>query len=592
MKKNLFYLAFIAILTVLFSTGCVKPELPGGETGESPVVINEAYSNGGRSTWGDIDWVELYNTSDEAADISGYVLSDKPDKIEKITLPANTIIPAHGFLLVEVDVAGGFGLSSGGDVVYLYNLEEQIVASIEFGALGIDQSIARVPDGSATLVVQQPTPGVTNNNFTVVPSISNVSHNPISPTSDEAVVVSATIVANEGAVIEAKLIFTVNAGNAQEIAMTLSGDVYTGTITAQAVGAEVAYKVRATNSVNGVAETSETEYTVRDAAVVDYTGLVINEIDGNGKFVELYNGSTAEISLAGVMLVKNETGNWWTGGATATIAAGGYYSIQTSGASTILGDDFATGSGNGISPKQILKFQLTKPDGTTELDAFVRTNGVGSWGDAATPQYDTTTPKYSFARCPDGIGAFGLAVPSCSAANPFTPVGPIVTDGGTITHYENIVINEVDGNKKFIELYNKGTEALSIGSLVIMKNISGNDPTLWYTCPDVNIPAGGYYTIAETSTTGLPSEVVLDGGGGISASKTVRFDLLNGAYVVDVFARVKADNVLDTGCSPNYSSTTPKYSFSRCADGGEFGLAVPTPHAANPATAVGPIVTE
>ena len=49
--------------------------------------------------------------------------------------------------------------------------------------------------------------------------------------------------------------------------------------------------------------------------IIDATAsaLVINEIDGNGKFVEIYNNSDKELSLEGVTLHKNEKGTWCTG---------------------------------------------------------------------------------------------------------------------------------------------------------------------------------------------------------------------------------------------------------------------------------------
>jgi spore coat protein CotH len=49
------------------------------------------------------------------------------------------------------------------------------------------------------------------------------------------------------------------------------------------------------------------------------------------------------------------------------------------------------------------------------------------WSDGCLPDYGKSDPKYSFSRCPDGTGDFGLAVPSCNAANPGTAAGPIVT---------------------------------------------------------------------------------------------------------------------------------------------------------------------
>ena len=140
--------------------------------------------------------------------------------------------------------------------------------------------------------------------------------------------------------------------------------------------------------------------------------LVINEVDGIGKFVEIYNNGTETESLAGLTLVKNETQTWWTGAAGLTLAPGKFYTIAQSGGAA--GADEYTGA-NGISPKQNLKFELKKSGGTV-MDNFVRTNGK-AWGDAVTPAYDATGTNYSFSRVPNGIGSFQLTVPSCNASN-------------------------------------------------------------------------------------------------------------------------------------------------------------------------------
>jgi hypothetical protein len=576
--KKILYITTICIMAIA-AISCLKDQPPViPDIVDSPIKLNEAYSNGGRSTFGDFDWVELYNTSDEAVDVSGYVLYDKIDKSEKITIPASTTIAAKGFLLVEVDVAGGFGLGSGGDMVYLDNNEGNLIDQIEFGALTPEQSYARNPDGSETFKVQTPTPGTSNNGAVAVPSITNLSHTPASPTNDDDVTISATVTAGEGTLSSVKVQWKLGNAAQTDIAMASNGDVYSATIDKQVAGATIEYSVVAVNSVGGETTVSG-NYAVRDANVVDYTGLVINEIDGNGKFVELYNSSSSDISLTGVTLVKNEIGIWWTGGA-VSISAGSYYTVAQTGQSTSCADE-STG-GSGISPKQNLKFQLKSPD-DTELDVFLRSNG-GNLGDAVTPAYDSGT-QYSFSRCPDG-GAFGLAIPSCNSANPSTPAGTIVTDGSAV-NYADLVINEVDGNGKFVEIYNNGTSSISLEGIVLYKN----QTTLWWTGgTTATIAAGGRYTIAQSG--GAVGADEYTGDGGISPKKTLKFELIApNNFHLDAFLRVKSDGVLDANCTPDYGSA-PQYSFSRCPDGtGDFGLATPSCNSANPATSAGDIET-
>lgn len=79
------------------------------------VVLNEIESSGGTPG----DWIELYNTSDQAISLDGAQLSDS-DNTHVYTIPANTTIAANGYYVVDIDsVSGGFGLGSD-DAVRFY----------------------------------------------------------------------------------------------------------------------------------------------------------------------------------------------------------------------------------------------------------------------------------------------------------------------------------------------------------------------------------------------------------------------------------------------------------------------------------------
>ncbi len=78
------------------------------------------------------DWVELYNPGGSTVNIGGWGLSDEQDTPMKWTFPANTIIPAGGYLVVMCDgreeangsssyLHAGFSLSASGEAVRLYN---------------------------------------------------------------------------------------------------------------------------------------------------------------------------------------------------------------------------------------------------------------------------------------------------------------------------------------------------------------------------------------------------------------------------------------------------------------------------------------
>lgn len=153
-------------------------QLANYTVGASNVIrlfINEVLSDGTKDV-SDPDWVEIYNGSDIAADISGYAFYDEGIKISggtkaKRILNAGTIIPSKGFIVQKTEYTGGeytveFGLSSTGDAVYLENTAGVLVTSLDFLTINLvgKKSYGRQPDGSANLVIfTTPTRGTSNN---------------------------------------------------------------------------------------------------------------------------------------------------------------------------------------------------------------------------------------------------------------------------------------------------------------------------------------------------------------------------------------------------------------------------------------------
>ncbi|MFO7617369.1 MAG: lamin tail domain-containing protein, partial [Bacteroidales bacterium] len=114
------------------------------------IKMNEIFSRG---TVENPDWIELFNASNFAADISGYKIYDsggnagtKPKK----EVPAGTTIPAGGFYVIVTDDAdaSGFGLSSGGEQVWLENTAGTVIDDVTFGAMSETESWGRFPDGT------------------------------------------------------------------------------------------------------------------------------------------------------------------------------------------------------------------------------------------------------------------------------------------------------------------------------------------------------------------------------------------------------------------------------------------------------------
>jgi predicted extracellular nuclease len=123
-------------------------------TSNNLIKMNEIYSRG---VTGNLDWIEIYNTSESDIDISGYKIYDSGGKSgskPKKEFPSGTLIPAQGFYVVVTDTAdfegdaSGFGLSSGGETVWLEDINGTLIDTVVFSAMDVTQSYGRYPDGS------------------------------------------------------------------------------------------------------------------------------------------------------------------------------------------------------------------------------------------------------------------------------------------------------------------------------------------------------------------------------------------------------------------------------------------------------------
>jgi hypothetical protein len=117
------------------------------------------------------DWIELYNETTGAIDISGWTMTDDLADPEKWTVPSGTAVPAGGYLVIWADgldevglgIHAGFKLSGGGEQIGLYDLGAAPVDTLTYGAQTTDVSYGRLPDGSDTWTTfDTPTPGAEN----------------------------------------------------------------------------------------------------------------------------------------------------------------------------------------------------------------------------------------------------------------------------------------------------------------------------------------------------------------------------------------------------------------------------------------------
>ena len=421
--------------------------------------------------------------------------------------------------------------------------------------------------GLASCVKDKQYPGIT---------ISNVSYTPTAVQADEDVTVTATITSfNE---FKAKLVYIVEDEVAKEVAMTAGAekDVFTAVIPGQADGIKVSFFVEAEGTLK--AQSPAMEYVV-GAVAVDYTVLRLNELNGNDKFIEIYNTGAEAINLNGVYIEKDGSQNWLADN-TVKIDAGGYLLLYSEDVAA----DYPEYSESlifhsGLSAKKNVRIQLFTPAGVS-IDDFNLTNI-----DANDPAYIPAPASYS--RNADGNWYYADATPG--AVNVDGTVAVLGLEGGDTPEpptpeepdYTNLVLNELNGDTKFIEFYNKGNLDLSMEGMYIMKDdyVSG---ATWTADATVVIPAHGYVLLySEDVAADQPEHPEnLFFSSGLSGKKAVRITLfMPDGTVRDEFTRCAEG--AEWGAS--MTNVAPQ-SYARTPDGGDWKLADPTPGEANPAT--------
>ena len=150
---------------------------------EQNVVINEFLAH---TDDPQVDFIELYNHSNTAVDISGFWLTDERDT-NKFRIPNGTTIPARGFVSFDQNQMG-FSLSSGGETIFLVNSNAtRVVDAVKFGGQENGVSSGRWPDGAASVRrLNSLTPGGPNARWrpgTVV--INEIMYSPISGDDDD-----------------------------------------------------------------------------------------------------------------------------------------------------------------------------------------------------------------------------------------------------------------------------------------------------------------------------------------------------------------------------------------------------------------------
>jgi hypothetical protein len=420
--------------------------------------------------------------------------------------------------------------------------------------------------GLASCVKDKQYPGI---------NIANVSYAPTAVQATDDVTVTATITSFKD--FTAKLVYTIGDEN-KELAMTAAeGNLYNAIIPAQPDGTKVSFYVQAMNG-EVTAASPVMEYEV-GAVAIDYSVLRLNELNGNDKFIEIYNAGADAINLNGVYIEKDGAQNW-IGDNTVKIDAGAYlvlYSEDVVANHPDVPESLIFHSG--LSAKKNVRIQMFTPAGAS-IDDFnltaIELNGE-AYG------YASNQAPASYSRNADGNWYYADATPGAVNVDGANIV--LGLEGGDVPptpeqpDYTNIVLNELNGNDKFIEIYNKGNLDLSLEGMTIMKDdyVAG---ATWTADATVVVPAHGYVLLysADVAIDHPEQPENLFFNSGLSAKKTVRITLfMPDGSVRDEFTR---------GTTGEWGLTISAVdgSYARTPDGGDWKLAEATPGAANPAT--------
>ena len=151
----------VACFESLSSTDCLS-------SGITPVRVNEVSADNSvyiNDLFKKADWVELYNTTDAPIDVEGMYLSDDEDKPQKYCISkengtANTIIPAHGHILVWCDkqksgseLHANFKLAKEGGTVTLSAADMSWTDRLPYPEHDGNSTVGRYPDGTGNIYV-------------------------------------------------------------------------------------------------------------------------------------------------------------------------------------------------------------------------------------------------------------------------------------------------------------------------------------------------------------------------------------------------------------------------------------------------------
>lgn len=161
----------IALLAAVIVLGAALGYTPGQSGTADPGAIKITEVMASNETYVDeqgrlLDYIELYNPTDNAVDISGYKLSDDPTTIG-YTFPQGTVLEAGEYRILQCDPTAdaesyaAFRISRDGETLYLYNSANVMIQTLMVPALPDNQPYMLAENGQWE-VGQNGTPGFAN----------------------------------------------------------------------------------------------------------------------------------------------------------------------------------------------------------------------------------------------------------------------------------------------------------------------------------------------------------------------------------------------------------------------------------------------
>ncbi len=304
------------------------------------------------------EWFEIHNPTTEAVALSGLIVRDgggnqftvdstltlQPG--EYLVLGNNADSGTNGGLVVNFEYAASFALNNSGSesLILLAGATEIDRVDYAYGAtpawpltggasfylldaetdnnVATNWTLSSIPYGDGDFG----TPGgVTPSD--VPPTVANLAFSPLQPTSVDAVTVTADVSDDLG-LTAVNLVYTVDGGAAQTVAMTLGvAPQYSGTIPAQADLASVSFHVEATDTGSNTTSSANGGYLVSDSfPCADIATIRANDAGGE----PILMGQVR--SVCGVVTMSNQLGT-----------AGPVYITGTTGSVALYGTGFLTG---------------------------------------------------------------------------------------------------------------------------------------------------------------------------------------------------------------------------------------------------------